>query len=122
MKGITQDRIDNVKDIDLIQYLQDRYQDKFRQRKTGEMVLMSNKSFVVYKDHAYDFGEVKHPYKDSIFVEQMLSGCTFMEAVERLEIWLAEQEGGIHMFDNLDSKRNDDVDEGMMQIPDGLWE
>lgn len=104
MKGITQDRIDNAKDIDLIQYLQDRYQDKFRQRKTGELVLLSNKSFVLYKDHAYDFGEVKHPYKDSIFVEQMLSGCTFMEAVERLEIWLAE-EGGIHMFGSLDSKK-----------------
>lgn len=107
MKGITQDRIDNVKDIDLIQYLQDRYQDKFRQRKTGEMVLLSNKSFVVYKDHAYDFGEVKHPYKDSIFVEQMLSGCTFMEAVERLEVWKKEKDANVSgivsldLFDNL---------------------
>ena len=66
MKGITQNRIDNVKHIDLIKYLQDRHKEKFRQRKIGELVLFSNKSFVVYKDHAYDFGEVRHPYKDMI--------------------------------------------------------
>ncbi len=88
MIGITQNRINDVKDMDLIAYLLDRYPDKFIQRKNGEQLVYKNyKSLVIYKDHAYDFGEVRHAYKDSIYVEQLLSGCTFMEAVERLEVW-----------------------------------
>ncbi|MBP3782750.1 MAG: hypothetical protein J6I68_05830 [Butyrivibrio sp.] len=109
MKGITQNRINDVKDIDLIQYLLDRYPDRFTKRKNGtQLVYKNNKSLVIYGDHAYDFGEVNHAYKDSIYVEQMLSGCTFMEAVERLEVW--KQSKGdcddkirLDLFDNVRS-------------------
>lgn len=88
MKGIEQVRIDIVKKIPLKKYLLDIYPDKFRIRNNGDLVLKDNKGLVVYDDHAYDFGKVKHPYKDSIYIEQQLSGCTFMEAVERLENWI----------------------------------
>lgn len=107
MKGITQNRINDVKNIDLIQYLLDRYPDCFTKRKNGtQLVYKKYKSLVIYQDHAYDFGEVNHAYKDSIYVEQMLSGCTFKEAVERLEVWKAEQLSkgtvSLNLFDNLD--------------------
>lgn len=113
MKGVIQRRIDDVKDIDLIAYLQDRYPEKFSVRKNGEqLVYRNNKSLVIYRDHAYDFGEVRHAYKDSIYVEQMLSGCTFTEAVERLEVWKAEQLSkgtvSLNLFDNLDTDIDND--------------
>ncbi len=130
MKGITQNRINDVKDIDLIQYLLDRYPDRFTKRKNGtQLVYKNNKSLVIYEDHAYDFGEVNHAYKDSIYVEQMLSGCTFMEAVERLEVWksskTAEDNNEVRL--DLFTKVYDDVDEmsgnnEMWLIPDGLDE
>lgn len=114
MKGITQNRINDVKDIDLIQYLLDRYPDRFTKRKNGtQLVYKNNKSLVIYEDHAYDFGEVNHAYKDSIYVEQMLSGCTFMEAVERLEVWksnkIAEDCNEVRL--DLFNRIYDDVDE-----------
>lgn len=123
MKGIDQKRIDTVKRIPLQEYLLDTYPNKFRKRNNGDLVLKENKGLVVYNDHAYDFGEVKHPYKDSIYIEQLLSGCTFMEAVERLEEWIDKHDTpdknntpnehkttptqdkeniDLHIFDNLD--------------------
>lgn len=84
------------------------------------------KSLVIYKDHAYDFGEVRHAYKDSIYVEQLLSGCAFMEAVERLEVWKAEQAsketGLLNMFDSLTVDRGeaDTYNEGFLFIPDDI--
>lgn len=131
MIGITQNRIDDVKEIDLIAYLLDRYPDKFIQRKNGEQLVYKNyKSLVIYKDHAYDFGEVRHAYKDSIYVEQLLSGCTFMEAVERLEVWKRCKQSDcdtdnerLDLFDNLDNLETEAVrTENMMYIPDLLSE
>lgn len=126
MIGIVQSRIDDVKDIDLIQYLLDRYPSKFNVRKNGEQLsYKDNKSLVIYKDHAYDFGEVKHPYKDSIYIEQLLSDCTFMEAVERLEVWKAEhaskETGNLDIFNNLNTNCEKEIfGEGFMFIPDGI--
>ncbi len=125
MKGITQNRINDVKDIDLIQYLLDRYPDRFTKRKNGtQLVYKNNKSLVIYGDHAYDFGEVKHAYKDSIFVEQMLSGCTFMEAVERLEVWKSSKtaensdEVRLDLFNRIYADDMDSEAKEPMFIPD----
>ena len=125
MIGIVQSRINDVKDIDLIQYLLDRYPSKFNVRKNGEQLsYKENKALVIYKDHAYDFGEVKHPYKDSIYIEQLLSDCTFMEAVERLEVWKkgknaeSSDEVKLDMFDNLNTLESEEErGENMMFIP-----
>ena len=126
MIGIIQSRINDVKDIDLIQYVLDKYPSKFNIRKNGEQLsYKDNKALVIYKDHAYDFGEVKHPYKDSIYIEQLLSDCTFTEAVERLEVWKKEKnaessdEVKLDLFDNLGISETEVTrDEGMMFIPD----
>lgn len=128
MIGIIQSRINDVKDIDLIQYVLDKYPSKFNIRKNGEQLsYKENKALVIYKDHAYDFGEVKHPYKDSIYIEQLLSDCTFTEAVERLEVWKkgkeAETNGEVRldMFDNLNTD-NDEIapNDELITIPDGI--
>ncbi len=116
MIGIIQSRINDVKDIDLIQYVLDRYPNKFNVRKNGEQLsYKENKALVIYKDHAYDFGEVKHPYKDSIYIEQLLSDCTFTEAVERLEVWKKGKDAEssdvvkLDMFDNVHTEPSKDT-------------
>ncbi len=107
MKGISQSRIDNAKDINLISYVLEKYEDRFYKRKNGELIYRDKKSLVIYSDHAYDFSEARHPYKDSIYVEELISGCTFMEAVERIEVWKksknasSEDEVELDLFDDM---------------------
>lgn len=128
MKGISLERINYVKDINLIQYVIDNYNDKFYQRKNGELVYRLNRSLVIYADHAYDFSVVKHAYKDSIYIEEFLSGCTFSEAVERIEVWKKSKEADesgsvrIDIFNNLSSVQPEEQKEldGLMNIPDGI--
>ena len=122
MKGITQERINIVKNIDLIQYLKDNHPDRFRVRKGGELVDKQDKSFVVYQDHAYVYNEVKHPYKDSIYVEEMVSGCSFMEAVEHIETWIAKRKMPAPTTQPKAEEKEAISDDGFMFIPDGIDE
>ena len=128
MKGISLQRIDYVKDINLIQYVLDNYNEKFYQRKNGELVYKPNRSLVIYEDHAYDFSVVNHAYKDSIYIEELLSGCTFTEAVERIEVWKKSKEAeensltSTHIFDTLSSVQPEEqlTACNLMNIPDGI--
>ncbi len=65
---------------------------------------------------------VKHPYKDSIYVEEMVSGCSFMEAVERIETWIAKRK----IPDPTPQPKAEETeaikDDGFMFIPDGIDE
>ena len=130
MKGISLERIDYVKDIDLIQYVIDKYNGLFYQRQNGELVYKANRSLVIYKDHAYDFSVTRHAYKDSIYVERLLGGSSFVEAIERIEAWKhskAAQEGqcfSLNIFNNLSSSQTDAYtqEDGFMIIPDGIEE
>ena len=126
---ITMEQIDYVKDIDLIQYVLDNYKDLFYQRESGDLVYKPNRALVVYKDHAYDFGTTRYPYKDSIYIEELCGGSTFVEAVERIEVWKKSKEAeasGEHqldIFENIQTRQPTEADimeQGFMYIPDGM--
>lgn len=87
MHGIERAEIDQLKKINLQEYLLSFDKDNYRQRSNGTIVNKNKSHIVIYEDHSYQFNTTVNPYKDNIGTLQVLYGWTFMETVEKLRAY-----------------------------------
>ncbi len=87
--GVNKKRLERCKKISIKAYLLETHPDMFRFGKNKfTLILKDNPDYVVYSDHAYNFGDnVSHPRRDNIDVLNDLFGYGFISAVEELEMW-----------------------------------
>ena len=101
MHGIERAEIEQLKQINLKEYLLSFDKDNYRQRSNGTIVKKDKSHIVIYADHSYQFNTTVNPYKDNIGTLQLLYGWTFMETVEKLRADKKHttQIGGIPNYD-----------------------
>lgn len=101
MHGIERAEIEQLKQINLKEYLLSFDKDNYRQRSNGTIVNKNKSHIVIYEDHSYQFNTTVNPYKDNIGTLQLLYGWTFMETVEKLRAYKKHttQIGGILNYD-----------------------
>ncbi len=87
MHGIERAEIEQLKQINLKEYLLSFDKDNYRQRSNGTIVNKNKSHIVIYEDHSYQFNTTVNPYKDNIGTLQTLYGWTFMETVEKLRAY-----------------------------------
>ena len=87
MHGIERAEIQQLKQINLKEYLLSFDKDNYRQRSNGTIVNKNKSHIVIYEDHSYQFNTTANPYKDNIGTLQTLYGWTFMETVEKLRAY-----------------------------------
>ena len=98
MIGIEKQEIIELNSINLIEYLLTTDPSNFRKRDNGTIVYKPKDSIVIWDNHSYSFGTVKHAYKDNIGTLRLIYGYTFMEAVEKLRNFRASQEKPIPTY------------------------
>ena len=87
MHGIERAEIEQLKQINLQEYLLSFDKDNYRHRTNGTIVKKDKSHIVIYEDHSYQFNTTVKPYKDNIGTLQTLYGWTFMETVEKLRAY-----------------------------------
>lgn len=87
MHGIERAEIEQLKQINLKEYLLSFDKDNYRQRSNGTIVNKNKSHIVIYEDHSYQFNTTVNPYRDNIGTLQVLYGWTFMETVEKLRAY-----------------------------------
>ncbi len=87
MHGIERAEIDQLKKINLKEYLLSFDKDNYRQRSNGTIVNKNKSNIVIYEDHSYQFNTTVNPYKDNIGTLQTLYDWTFIETVEKLRAY-----------------------------------
>ena len=87
MHGIERAEIEQLKQINLKEYLLSFDKDNYRQRSNGTIVNKNKSYIVIYEDHSYQFNTTVNPYRDNIGTLQTLYGWTFMETVEKLRAY-----------------------------------
>lgn len=84
MHGIERAEIEQIKQINLKEYLLYFDRGNYRQRNNGTIVKKDNSHIVIYDNHSYQFNTTIKPYRDNIGTLQALYGWTFMETIEHL--------------------------------------
>lgn len=84
MHGIERAEIEELKQINLKEYLLQYDRASYRVRNNGTMVKKDESHIVIYDDHSYQFNTTTKAYKDNIGTLQILYGWGFMEAVNHL--------------------------------------
>ena len=87
MHGIERAEIEQLKQINLKEYLLSFDKDNYRQRSNGTIVNKNKSYIVIYEDHSYQSNTTVNPYRDNIGTLQTLYGWTFMETVEKLRAY-----------------------------------
>ena len=87
MHGIERAEIEQLKQINLKEYLLSFDKDNYRQRSNGTFVNKNKSYIVIYEDHSYQFNTTVNPYRANIGTLQTLYGWTFMETVEKLRAY-----------------------------------
>ena len=87
MHGIERAEIEQLKQINLEEYLLSFDKDNYRQRTNGTIVKKDKSHIVIYADHSYQFNTTVNPYKDNIGTLQALYGWSFMETVDKLRAY-----------------------------------
>ena len=87
MHGIERAEIEQLKQINLKEYLLSFDKDNYRQRNNGTIVKKDKSHIVIYEDHSNQFNTTVNPYRDNIGTLQLLYGWTFMETVDRLRAY-----------------------------------
>lgn len=85
MKGITQKELQEIKEINLIDYIKETDPSHFRERDNGTLVYLADKALVIYPDHGYYFEKVAHSYMDNIATLRFVYGYSFMDAIDHLK-------------------------------------
>ena len=87
MHGIERAEIEQLKQINLKEYLLSFDKGNYRHRSNGTIVNKNKSHIVIYEDHSYQFNTTVNAYKDNIGTLQTLYGWTFMETVEKLRAY-----------------------------------
>ena len=92
MHGIERAEIEELKQINLKEYLFQYDRASYRVRNNGTMVKKDKSHIVIYDDHSYQFNTTTKAYKDNIGTLQILYGWGFMEAVNHLRDYRDKKE------------------------------
>ena len=92
MHGIERAGIEELKQINLKEYLLQYDRASYRVRNNGTMVKKDKSHIVIYDDHSYQFNTTTKAYKDNIGTLQILYGWDFMEAVNHLRDYRDKKE------------------------------
>ena len=84
MIGTTRAEIDELNQINLIEYLLKTDRNNYNIRKGGEITPKHKDNIVIYKNHSYDFGTTVKAYKDVIGTLRFLYDYDFMQTVNKL--------------------------------------
>lgn len=114
MIGVSRKEITELNKINLKEYLLDTDKDNFRERNNETIIYKKNNSLVIWKDHSYDFGTTKHPYKDVIGTLREIYDYSFMETIELLRDYKIQQDIIYERY-NEQTQQNNETDK--IQIP-----
>lgn len=84
MHGIERTEIEELKKINLKEYLLQYDRASYGVRNNGTIVKKDKSHIVIYDDHSYQFNTTTKAYKDNIGTLQVLYGWGFMGTVNHL--------------------------------------
>ena len=92
MHGIERAEIEELKQINLKEYLLRYDRGSYRVRNNGTIIKKDKSQIVIYDDHSYQFNTTTKAYKDNIGTLQVLYSWNFMEAVNHLRDYRDKKE------------------------------